>query len=236
VAGRARGGVEQCREQDAGEQQQQGGRGVQDEGETHRDREDGQRQGKHATPHRPARRARGRCCRHRGRHGGSRLWRHGTGIPSNYRFGGRLAMTSSLSYCIPGCGARRLCQRADSPRANPSNGRSDMSTEYAGRKERLHTAEVFRDKWVWLVLLGSVLIAAGAAAILVPAVSEIAASKVLGIGLIVSGILQIMQAANKLHWRGCLYARLLSILAAIGGLVIFMDSVTVDLTLIILIS
>ena len=53
-----------------------------------------------------------------------------------------------------------------------------MSTEYAGREERLHTAEVFRDKWVWLVLLGSVLIAAGAAAILVPAVSEIAASKV----------------------------------------------------------
>ena len=30
-----------------------------------------------------------------------------------------------------------------------------MSTEYAGRQERLHTAEVFRDKWVWLVLLGS---------------------------------------------------------------------------------
>src|SRR5260370_14875665 len=232
----ARAGVEQCREQHAGDQQQQAGRGVQDEGETHRDREDGQRQGKHATPHRPARRARGRCWRHRGRHGGSRLWRHGTGIPSNYRFGGRLAMTSSLSYCIPGCGARRLCQRADSPRANPSNGRSDMSTEYAGREERLHTAEVFRDKWVWLVLLGSMLIAACAAAVLVPAVSAIAASKVLVRGLIISGILPIMQAAKMLHCIAFILHMLLGILAAIGGLVIFMDSVTVDLTLIILIS
>jgi hypothetical protein len=29
-----------------------------------------------------------------------------------------------------------------------------MSTGYAGREERLHAAEVFRGKWVWLVLLG----------------------------------------------------------------------------------
>src|SRR5260370_19135332 len=185
----ARAGVEQCREQDAGEQQQQAGRGVQDEGETHRDREDGQRQGKHATPHRPARRARGRCCRHRGRHGGSRLWRHGTGIPSNYRFGGRLAMTSSLSYCIPGCGAPRLCHPAPNPTANPSNGRSDMSTEYAGREERLHTADVFRDKWVWLVLLASVLIPARPAAVLVPAASAIPSTKPLASVLIILGIL-----------------------------------------------
>src|SRR5258708_9943742 len=92
-----------------------------------------------------------------------------------------------------------------------------MSTEYAGREERLHTAEVFRDKWVWLVLLGSVLIAAGAAAILVPAVSEIAASKVLGTVLIISGILQIMQAAKMLNWIGFIWHMLLGILAAIGG-------------------
>ena len=89
-----------------------------------------------------------------------------------------------------------------------------MSTEYAGREERLHTAEVFRDKWVWLVLLGGVLIAAGAVAILVPAVSEIAASKVLGSVLIISGILQIMQAAKMLNWIGFIWHMLLGILAA----------------------
>jgi uncharacterized membrane protein HdeD (DUF308 family) len=98
-----------------------------------------------------------------------------------------------------------------------------MSTEYAGREERLHTAEVFRDKWVWLVLLGGVLIAAGAAAILVPAVSEIAASKVLGSVLVISGILQIMQAAKMLNWIGFIWHMLLGILAAVGGALIYMD-------------
>src|SRR5260370_31372114 len=98
-----------------------------------------------------------------------------------------------------------------------------MSTESAGREERLHTAEVFHDKWVWLVLLGSVLIAAGAAAILVPAVSEIAASKVLGSVLIISGILQIMQAAKMLHWIGFIWHMLLGILASIGGWLVFID-------------
>jgi uncharacterized membrane protein HdeD (DUF308 family) len=111
-----------------------------------------------------------------------------------------------------------------------------MSTEYAGREERLHTAEVFRDKWVWLVLLGSVLIAAGAAAILVPAVSEIAASKVLGTVLIISGILQIMQAAKMLHWIGFIWHMLLGILAAIGGVLIYMDPFAGVIALTILIA
>jgi len=33
-----------------------------------------------------------------------------------------------------------------------------MGTEYTGRTEARHTAEVFRDNWLWLVLLGAVLI------------------------------------------------------------------------------
>jgi uncharacterized membrane protein HdeD (DUF308 family) len=98
-----------------------------------------------------------------------------------------------------------------------------MSTEYTGPEERLHTAEVFRDKWVWLVLLGGVLIVAGVAAILIPAVSEIAASKVLGSVLIVSGIVQIMQASKMLNWIGFIWHMLLGILAAIGGVLIYLD-------------
>jgi len=80
--------------------------------------------------------------------------------------------------------------------------RSDMSTHYTGPDDRLHAAEIFRVNWLWLALLGVVLIAAGAVAILVPAVSTIAASEVLGSVLIVSGVLQIMQAAKMLNWAG----------------------------------
>jgi len=60
-------------------------------------------------------------------------------------------------------------------------------------------------------------------AILVPAVSEIAASKVLGSVLIVSGVVQIMQAAKMLNWMGFIWHMLLGILAAIGGVLIYLD-------------
>ena len=52
-----------------------------------------------------------------------------------------------------------------------------MSIGYTDRRERRHTAEVFRDNWIYLVLLGVALVVAGAAAILVPAVSEIPADE-----------------------------------------------------------
>ena len=88
---------------------------------------------------------------------------------------------------------------------------------------RLHTAEVFRTKWLWLVLLGAVLMLAGIVAILLPAVSEIAASKVLGTVLIVSGLVQIMQSAKMLGWLGFIWHLLLGILAVIGGALIYLN-------------
>ena len=36
-----------------------------------------------------------------------------------------------------------------------------MSSDYMGEDNRLHTADVFRNKWVWLVMLGCALIVAG---------------------------------------------------------------------------
>lgn len=98
-----------------------------------------------------------------------------------------------------------------------------MSSDYMGEDNRLHTAEVFRNKWVWLVMLGCALILAGFVAILVPAISEIAASKVLGSVLIFSGLLQIMQAAKMQAWIGFIWHLLLGILAAIGGVLIYIN-------------
>ena len=97
-----------------------------------------------------------------------------------------------------------------------------MST-YASGKERRHTAEVFRDNWLWLVLLGAVLIVAGAVAILVPAVSDIPASKILGSVLVISGLVQVMQSAKMLNWTGFIWHLLLGILATVGGALIYMD-------------
>jgi uncharacterized membrane protein HdeD (DUF308 family) len=107
---------------------------------------------------------------------------------------------------------------------------------YASEDSRLHTADVFRTKWMWLVLLGGVLIAAGIASILVPAISEIAASKVLGSVLIVSGLVQIMQSSKILHWIGFIWHLLLGILLAVGGTLIYLDPFAGVITITILIA
>jgi uncharacterized membrane protein HdeD (DUF308 family) len=98
-----------------------------------------------------------------------------------------------------------------------------MNSDITGSKEHLHTTSIFCSHWLWLVLLGGVLMIAGAIAILVPAISEIAASKVLGSVLVISGLVQIVQAAKMLHWMGFLWHLLLGILAAVGGALIYMD-------------
>jgi len=98
-----------------------------------------------------------------------------------------------------------------------------MTTGYTGGTERRHTAEVFRDNWLWLVLLGLVLVVAGAAAILVPAASDIPASKILGSVLILSGLLQVIQSSKMLNWAGFVWHMLLGGLATVGGALIYMD-------------
>jgi uncharacterized membrane protein HdeD (DUF308 family) len=98
-----------------------------------------------------------------------------------------------------------------------------MSTAYTSGKERRHTAEIFRDNWLWLVLLGAVLMLAGAVAILVPAISEIPAGKILGSVLVISGLVQIMQSAKMLNRIGFLWHMLLGVLATVGGALIYMD-------------
>ena len=98
-----------------------------------------------------------------------------------------------------------------------------MSSDTTGSKERLHTITIFSSHWLWLVLLGGVLMLAGAVAILVPAISEIAASRVLGSVLVISGLVQIVQATKMLHWTGFIWHLLLGILATVGGALIYMD-------------
>jgi uncharacterized membrane protein HdeD (DUF308 family) len=98
-----------------------------------------------------------------------------------------------------------------------------MSIGYTGGRERRHTAEVFRDNWVYLVLLGVALVIAGAAAILVPAVSDIPASRILGTVLVASGLLQVIQSSKMLNWAGFIWHMLLASLATVGGALIYMD-------------
>ena len=109
-----------------------------------------------------------------------------------------------------------------------------MSTDYTGSEER-HVAEVFRDKWLLFVLLGGVLIVAGVVSILVPAISDIAARRVLGSVLIVTGLVQVVQSGT-LNWIGFIWHLLLGILAVVGGALIYMDPFAGVLALALLIA
>lgn len=98
-----------------------------------------------------------------------------------------------------------------------------MSNPYTGPEARLHAVEVFRLKWLWLVLMGATLIVAGIVAIVVPAVSTVPANEVLGSVLILSGVVQIMQAAKMPGGAGFIWHLLLGIVAATGGALIYLD-------------
>jgi uncharacterized membrane protein HdeD (DUF308 family) len=110
-----------------------------------------------------------------------------------------------------------------------------MSTDYTGSEPR-HVAEVFRDRWWLFILLGGVLILAGVVSILVPAISDIAARRVLGGVLIVSGLVQVAQSGKMLHWVGFVWHLLLGLLATVGGALIYMDPFAGVITLTILIA
>jgi uncharacterized membrane protein HdeD (DUF308 family) len=58
---------------------------------------------------------------------------------------------------------------------------------------------------------------------LVPAISDIPASKILGSVLVFSGVVQIIQSAKMLNWIGFIWHMLLGILATVGGALIYMD-------------
>ena len=113
-----------------------------------------------------------------------------------------------------------------------------MASDKSGGER--HAAQVLRDNWYWLLLLGVVLVAAGLTAIVVPAISGATASKVLGGVLIVSGILQLLQSARTGNWvgnwLGFLWQTLLGVLATVGGVLIYLNPFAGVLALTILIA
>ncbi len=98
-----------------------------------------------------------------------------------------------------------------------------MNPDEAGRGEGQHIAGFFQSHWLLFILLGGLLIAAGGVAIVVPAISEIAANEVLGLVLIFVGIVQIAQS-GKMKGEGQFAWHLaLGGVAAIGGVLVYLD-------------
>jgi len=99
-----------------------------------------------------------------------------------------------------------------------------MSNDEVEVSEGVHTAAIIRSQWVWFILLGLALMVAGSVAIILPAISTIAASQVLATVLCLGGVVQIIQASKVTNWLGFMWHMLLGIVAAIGGTLIYLDS------------
>jgi uncharacterized membrane protein HdeD (DUF308 family) len=80
-----------------------------------------------------------------------------------------------------------------------------------------------RFKWWSFLLLGIALVAAGAAAILLPAVSTMAAGAALGAVLAVVGIAKIVQAFETKEWPGFLWQLLAGGVEVVGGILIYFN-------------
>ena len=98
-----------------------------------------------------------------------------------------------------------------------------MSVNSTAQEESLHAARVIRSNWIYFVILGVALMGAGAVAIVIPAVSAMAANRVLGSVLVISGIFPIFQSTKVLHWIGFTWNLALGILLLIGGTLIYLD-------------
>jgi uncharacterized membrane protein HdeD (DUF308 family) len=90
--------------------------------------------------------------------------------------------------------------------------------------EGLNAAAVIRSRWGLFVLLGLVLMVAGAVAIALPALTTIAAERILATVLCLGGIAQIFQASKVANWLGFMWHLLLGLFATIGGVLIYIDS------------
>ena len=84
-------------------------------------------------------------------------------------------------------------------------------------------ADLFRSHWLLFVLLGGLLIFAGGVAVVVPAVSSMAPSDVLGVVLVFAGIVQIAQSGKMQRGAAFTWHMTLGFLATIGGVLIAMD-------------
>lgn len=96
-----------------------------------------------------------------------------------------------------------------------------MTASTTGRDDFI--AALFRSHWLLFVLVGCLLVVAGGVAIVVPAISSIAANEVLGLVLLFTGIVQIAQSSKMQHAAVFAWHMTLGLLAAIGGVFVYLD-------------
>jgi uncharacterized membrane protein HdeD (DUF308 family) len=100
------------------------------------------------------------------------------------------------------------------------------------RSDRQHIADIFQSHWLLFILVGGLLIAAGAVAIVVPALSSIAPNEV----LVFVGIVQIAQSGKMQGEALFAWHLALGVVAAVGGVFVYLDPFPGVVTIMILMA
>jgi len=83
--------------------------------------------------------------------------------------------------------------------------------------------EAVRANRGWFLALGIVLMLCGAAAVMLPVLSTLAATLIIAVALVVSGIAQIIHAFQTRAWRGFFSHLLVGLIELAGGVVIWLN-------------
>ncbi|MDL2405879.1 HdeD family acid-resistance protein [Rhizobium calliandrae] len=92
------------------------------------------------------------------------------------------------------------------------------------------------NRWVWFLCLGIALVLGGVLAIMLPAISSIAAGLVLGLVLAAVGILQLVQAFRVTAWTGFVWGLLVGFVQLVGGVLIYLNPLAGAIALTLLIA
>jgi uncharacterized membrane protein HdeD (DUF308 family) len=83
--------------------------------------------------------------------------------------------------------------------------------------------EAVREKWGWFLALGIVLVLCGILAIMLPVISTLAATRLIGIIIAVAGAFHIGHSFQAKAWSGFFLDLLIGLIQLIGGLLIWLN-------------
>jgi uncharacterized membrane protein HdeD (DUF308 family) len=89
--------------------------------------------------------------------------------------------------------------------------------------ENQQITQVFRSHWLLFVLVGGLLILAGAVAIALPAISSLPPNEILSLVLLLAGIVQVVQAGKMTGELLFAWHLALGLVAAIGGVLVYVE-------------
>ena len=104
------------------------------------------------------------------------------------------------------------------------------------RRVLRHELEAIKGHWVWILVLGIILVLVGTLAVMMPLVATQATALVLGLLVLMAGVAQLVGAFWTRDWSGFFLTLLMGVLYAVLGVMILRAPVKAELALTLLLA